>query len=127
MSGINPDLRPCLAFTLLEVVVAIGIFAVGMVAVIGLFGPVAKSVGDLSDAEAATHVAELLSVQLQAQENVDLAAGSPFKSFAARAKTDYDIATDAQLLFASRDGTKIGGYADPIWKAVNGANGDRDK
>ena len=50
------------AFTLLEVVVAIGIFSIGMVAVIGLFSPVAKSVGDSADAEAATGVADLLNV-----------------------------------------------------------------
>jgi prepilin-type N-terminal cleavage/methylation domain-containing protein len=134
MSGINPDLRAHRAFTLLEVVVAIGIFAMGMVAVIGLFSPVAKSVGDLADAEAATHVAELLSVQLQAQEAVDLAAGAPFKSLVDRlkvssgkthqltdadAKTDYDIATDPQLLFASHDGTKIGAYVDAVWGGTN--------
>jgi hypothetical protein len=33
----------------------------------------------------------------------------------ADAKGDYDISQDAQLLFASRDGSKIGRYADNIW------------
>ena len=133
------------AFTLLEVVVAIGIFAIGMVAVIGLFSPVAKSVGDLADAEAATHVAELLSAQLQAQEVVALANSSPFSSLVARlkvttgkthqltdadAKTDYDIAADPQLLFASHDGTKIGAYGDAaVWGIDSGTRkiSDRDK
>jgi prepilin-type N-terminal cleavage/methylation domain-containing protein len=144
VSGINPDLRARRAFTLLEVVVSIGIFAIGMVAVIGLFTPVAKSVGDIADAEAATHVVELLNVQLQAQEAVDLAdpAAGAFASFVARLKvstakshqltdsdanTSYDVATDAQLLFASHDGTKIGGYNDAVWKTTAGANNDRDK
>ncbi len=101
-----------------------------MVAVIGLFSPVAKSVSDLADSEAATHVAELLSVQLQAQEAADLAAGAPFQSLILRLKamsgktntltlndtsSSYDVAKDTQLLFASRDGTKIGGYADAVW------------
>src|ERR1700757_4352086 len=53
------------AFTLLEVVIAVGIFAIGMVAVIGLFTPAAKSIGDSADAEAATRVADLLNVKLQ--------------------------------------------------------------
>jgi prepilin-type N-terminal cleavage/methylation domain-containing protein len=66
------------AFTLLEVVVAVGIFAIGMVAVIGLFTPVAKSVSDHADAEAATRVTDLLNAQLQAQEAVDAQAGTPF-------------------------------------------------
>ena len=125
------------AFTLLEVVVAIGIFAIGMVAVIGLFSPIAKSVGDLADAEAATHVAELLSAQLQAQEAADLAANAPFKSLVARlmvsagkshqltlndANPNYNVADPAQnqnLLFASRDGTKIGAYADAVWSGTD--------
>jgi prepilin-type N-terminal cleavage/methylation domain-containing protein len=153
MSGINPDLpvRRALfrrlvrhsfsdggslgegGFTLLEVVVAIGIFAIGMVAVIGLFGPVAKSVGDIADAEAATHVAELLSFQLQAQEAADLAAGTPFQSLVKclmvstgkshqltldDTNPNYNVADPAQnqnLMFASRDGTKIGAYSDAVW------------
>ena len=136
---------PLTAFTLIEVVVAIGIFAISMVAVIGLFGPVAKSVGDLTDAEAAAHVAELLAVQLQSQEPVDLAAGTPFKSLVARLKvatakshqltdadnsTSYDIVTDPQLLFASRDGTKIGTYGDTtVWgiEVSTRKVSDRDK
>ena len=56
------------AFSLIEVVAAVGIFAIGMVAVIGLFAPVAKSVGSLADAEAATNVAGLLTARLQGQD-----------------------------------------------------------
>ena len=135
--------RSAAAFTLLEVVVAVGIFAIGMVAVIGLFTPVAKSVSDLADAEAATRVTDLLSAQLQAQEAVDAQAGTPFDTLTKRlkvgtakshqltdndAKNNYNIATDTQLLFASRDGTKIGGYADAVWKDLTTkVNSDRDK
>ena len=108
------------AFTLLEVVVAVGIFAIGMVAVFGLFAPVAKSVGDSADAEAATRVADLLGHKLQTQgfESVakllKVSAGKTHQLTDADAKTNYNIATDAQLMFASRDGTKIGTYADPF-------------
>jgi hypothetical protein len=43
-------------------------------------------------------------------------------------KNNYNIATDKQLLFASRDGTKIGVYTDPIWRdPVSKVNSDRDK
>src|SRR5471032_463531 len=97
------------AFTLLEVVAAVGIFAIGMVAVIGLFTPVAKSVTDLADAEAATRVTDLLNAQMQAQETADAAAGTPFATLVSRlfvstgksnqltnddAKTNYNVATD---------------------------------
>jgi len=45
-------------FSLIEVVVAVAIFAIGMVSVVGLFAPVARSVAASSDAEAAARVAE---------------------------------------------------------------------
>ena len=113
------------AFSLLEVVAAIGIFAVGMVAVLGLFTPVAKSVGSLADAEAAANVAALLNSKLQGQPFADVAALLKISTGTNRHQlTDVDATpnstaadprTDVQLLFASRDGLKIGPYDDPIW------------
>jgi len=120
--------RPCRAaraFSLIEVVAAVGIFAIGMVAVIGLFAPVAKSVGSLVDAEAAANVADLVTARLQGQ---DLAAvGQLLKVSTGPNRhqlTDADNSPntpaadprlDPQLLFASRDGSKIGLYNDPVW------------
>jgi prepilin-type N-terminal cleavage/methylation domain-containing protein len=109
------------AFSLIEVVAAVGIFAVGMIAVLGLFTPVAKSVGNVADSDASAKVADLLRLKLQTLGPDGLipllknakAAGHELTD--ADAKADYNIITDTQLLFASRDGTKIGGYADPIW------------
>ena len=123
------------AFTLLEVVVALGIFAIGMVAVLGLFSPVAKSVGDSADAEAATRVADLLNVKLQAQGAVAVAkllkvstSKTAHQLTTSDASTNYDITKDAQLLFASRDGTKIGLYGDPVWiDPATGRPSDLDK
>lgn len=121
---------PLKAFTLLEVVVAIGIFAVGMVAVIGLFSPVAKSVGDSADAEAATRVADLLTVKLQTL-GIDAVAPklkvktgtAAHELTTADATVNYDVTKDPKLLFASRDGTKIGFYNE----TATWPNGDRDK
>lgn len=101
-----------------------------MTAVIGLYAPVAKSVGNVADAAIAGNVASVLGDelarrvlparsfadvaallkvaddkgghQLTAADNNPNAAGS-------------DPRTDPQLLFVSRDGSKIGGYADPVW------------
>jgi len=115
------------AFTLLEVVVAITVFAVGMVAVIALFAPVARSVNEVSDAEAAAAVAEQLRGELSRRV---LAAGS-FAPVVALLKnatsTGHEVTnsdnnsgassdprTDARLLFASRDGTKLAAYADSV-------------
>ena len=54
------------AFSLIEVVAAVGIFAVGMVAALALLASVAKSAATVSDAEAASRVAEAVHVRLQA-------------------------------------------------------------
>ncbi|MCX6951198.1 MAG: hypothetical protein NTV51_03300 [Verrucomicrobia bacterium] len=113
------------AFSLLEVVAAVGIFAIGMVAVVGLFAPVAKSVSNLADTEAATNVAGLLSDHLRRQPFLDVAALLKVSTGAnthqltdadnAPNSTAADPTKDTQLLFASRDGTKIGAYNDPVW------------
>lgn len=118
------------AFSLIEVVVAIGVFAVGMVAVVALFAPVARSVAGSSDAEAAATVAERLRDELARRVAV---AGSfapvvvLFKNTTANGSHEVTTADnassaatdprrDTRLLFASRDGSKIAGYTDTsIW------------
>jgi prepilin-type N-terminal cleavage/methylation domain-containing protein len=120
------------AFTLLEVVVALSIFAVGILAVVGLFAPVARSVSGSSDAEVAARTAEALRLKLQTMQFADVVAllknsnGAKHALTDADAKPDYNPATDPQILFASRDGSKIGVYTDPIWN-VSGRNSDREK
>jgi len=119
---------------LLEVVVAVGVFAIGIVAILALFAPAAKSVSANAEAEAAAAVAQALAADLQ--RRVAPADPDPFaavtallkKSTAAggheltadNARADYDIARDPQLLFANRDGTKIGTFADTtVWGTPN--------
>jgi type II secretory pathway pseudopilin PulG len=119
---------------LLEVVVAVGVFAIGIVAILALFAPAAKSVSANAEAEAAAAVAQALAADLQ--RRVVRADAAPFaavtallkKSTAAggheltndNARADYDIARDPQLLFANRDGTKIGTFADTtVWGTPN--------
>ena len=132
-SAFRPNVRR--AFSLIEVVVAIGVFAVGMVAVVALFAPVARSVAGSSDAEAAATVAERLRDELTRRATV---AGSfapvvaLFKNTTANgshevttadnaASAATDPRRDARLLFASRDGAKIGTYTDTVW-ATAGSN-----
>ena len=109
------------AFSLIEVVAAIGVFAVGMVAVLGLFTPVAKSVSGVADADASTKVADVLRTRLQGLGPAPVtpllknAKATGHELTDSDNKPDYDLTKEAQLLFASRDGTKIGLYNDPIW------------
>ena len=113
------------------------IFAGGiMVAVIGLFSPVVKSVGDSADAEAATRVADLLGVKLQTL-GIDAVApllkvktgATTHQLTTSDARTNYNIADlKENLLFANRDGTKIGFYDDTVWlDPVTRNNSDREK
>jgi len=123
------------AFSLLEVVVAVGVFAVGMVGVVALFTTVARSVSTSSDAEAAARVADALRTKLQTLPWADVAAllkataGQTHALTAADARGDYNPAADPQILFASRDGTKIGLAADTaVWgPRTPQLNPDRDK
>jgi type II secretory pathway pseudopilin PulG len=116
------------AFSLLEVVVAIGIFAIGMVAVIALFAPVAKSVAAVSDAEAAAVVGERLHDEL-VRRTLAAQSFAPvialLKNLTAlshevtvadnAAGAATDPRTDVRLLFASRDASKLTAYSDPAW------------
>lgn len=123
------------AFSLLEVVVAVGIFAIGMLAVVALFTPVARSVSGSADAEVAARVADALRVKLQAKPFMEVVAllknstATGHELTAAEARADYNPAADAQILFANRDGSKIGAYNDAsVWGPRTAASdSDREK
>jgi prepilin-type N-terminal cleavage/methylation domain-containing protein len=56
--------RHAKAFSLIEVVAAVAIFAIGMVAVLGLFAPITKSVSVSADAETAARLADAARARL---------------------------------------------------------------
>lgn len=122
-------------FTLLEVVIAIGVFALGAVAAIGLFVPVAKSAADNADAEAAARAAEAVALYLKSQTIPDVAtrlknseAGGHQLLREDREPGGHSSRADAQILFANRDGSKVGGYDDAIWReSASGVPSDREK
>ncbi len=80
------------AFSLVEVVVAIGIFAIAVISVIGLLGPINQSVANVKDSDDAARVVSIIQAELQrfgvTQVNSYLTANTP--------------------LYANRDGSKIG-------------------
>lgn len=113
---------------------AVGIFAVGMLAVVGLFASVARSVSVSSDLESAARVGDALRTKLQAmpvdsviallKNNTDtgheIAVGD--------ARPDYNPVADTKILFANRDGSIIAGYSDAVWGPRTGTvNPDREK
>jgi type II secretory pathway pseudopilin PulG len=58
--------RRCRAFSLIEVVVAVGLFTFAIVAVLGLLGPTNRQVSSTLDAQVAARLAENVNAQLTA-------------------------------------------------------------
>ena len=103
-SGQRPGDRPlrrgrrASAFSLLEVVAALAIFAIGMVAVIGLFAPVSKSVSSVGEAEVAARVADSIRARLQAL---------PFDQALSLVQAPADVRRkDADGAYNPNDGTR---------------------
>jgi hypothetical protein len=102
--------------------------------VVGLFTPVARSVVNSADAEVAARVADALRSRMQSLPFATVAGllkestSSGHQLADSDARSDYDITRDAQLIFANRDGSKIGVYTDAIWiDPITKRNSDREK
>jgi uncharacterized protein (TIGR02598 family) len=89
-------------FSLVEVVVALGIFAISIVAIIGLLVPVNNSVTDIRDTEDATRLVTNIQGELQKLSFATL-----------KFVLDNPPATDADRLFSSRDGSIVE-VGDPV-------------
>ncbi|MDO8542866.1 MAG: prepilin-type N-terminal cleavage/methylation domain-containing protein [Opitutaceae bacterium] len=95
----GPEARaPRSAFSLIEVVAAIAIFAIGMVAVLGLFAPVTKSVATVTDAESAARVADAIRSRIDVM---------PFESALVLIQTPANVRkNDGDPAYNPNDGTK---------------------
>lgn len=125
--------RKATAFTLLEVVAAVAVFAVGAVGIAAMMAPVARTVGTSSDLEAAARVVEALRVKLHTLPTAEVLALLKKSNGTTRheltdadQRADYNPAADVQILYANRDGSKIGTYSSTVWFA-SGRNQDVEK
>lgn len=84
---------------MVEVVVAVGIFALAIVGVIGLLGPTSRNVTDVVDTDAATRV--IGAIQSSLQEGVRTQTNG-FTSLGNALTGSYGT------YYASRDGSKVG-------------------
>jgi prepilin-type N-terminal cleavage/methylation domain-containing protein len=114
--GLKPtQLQRTAAFSLIEVIVAVVIFAIGMVAVLGLFAPVTKSVSTVSDSEAAARAADAVRARLQAL---------PFDQALALVQEVVDVRRkDGDGAYNPNDGTK---YPAVIFGKLSGDVGIYD-
>lgn len=117
-------IRARTAFSLVEVVLAVGIFAVGIVAVLGLFAPVAQSIRANGEAEAAAGAVDALLSRLRT-EPVATVAGylqMPDEFQRDETRSGDDPAADGRVFYVSLARDKVGQRDDPVW-----GGSDRDK
>lgn len=93
------------AFSLVEVVVAVGVFAIAIVSVIGILAGVGKSVTEVSDADKAARLIGVVQARLQSAgfDNVRGALGG----------TSF---------YASEDGSIVAQASDLAWEKAAGAD-----
>lgn len=96
-------------FSLVEVVVAVGIFAVAIVGVIGLLAPTTQSISNVSDSDSASRVISAIQSGLQSggYSSVKAALLAPNTQF-----------------YATKDGSKVGVSTDTT-KWVAGQNQEK--
>lgn len=82
------------AFSLVEVVVAVGVFALAVTAIVGIMSAVGKSVSDLHESEKASRLVSVVQARLQA-------AG--FTAIQGALKSDADISSEPAVYASGAD------------------------
>ena len=88
-------------FSLVEVVVAVGIFAIAVISVIGLMVPINQSVANVKDGDDASRIASIIQNELQ---RLGIGAVNGFIG-------------SPNSLYANRTGSKVGLYASTVWNS----------
>lgn len=89
-------------FSLLEVIIAIGIFAVGVSAILGLLPALSRQAGRSADTLNAMHLGDALRIELQR-----MAAAGGFDALAAETKPLTAPLSDTCQLVAMREGLRL--------------------
>lgn len=95
------------AFSLVEVVVAVGIFALAIVGVIGLLSPTIKSVGEVGDSEVASRLAEQVNSEIQRYSQTLSGSGQTSLDVLSTKISKADVATPTFVLYGKRDGSRV--------------------
>jgi hypothetical protein len=98
-------------FSLVEVVIAVGICALAVTSVLALLGPVTTTIAAARDAHAAARVIGAVQAGLQ-----DL----PFA-------TVSSYLANGDLLYASRGGERVGIYSSSVWNDLGPSQQGRDR
>jgi prepilin-type N-terminal cleavage/methylation domain-containing protein len=104
------------AFTLIEVIIAVAIFAGAIVVIIGLFGPLNRSIGEVADNGRAARLADGINVELmRLRDTQSTTSGSKLDALATL------VANGAVLnLVASADGSRVIRESDAVNDPLTG-------
>lgn len=104
------------AFSLVEVVVAVGVFAIAIVSVIGIMAGVGRSVTEVSDADKAARLVGVIQARLQSSPFTSIAGSLKLPTTVSSEATTYNPAADPLVFFASEDGAIVAPYtATDVW------------
>jgi type II secretory pathway pseudopilin PulG len=98
-----------LGFSLVEVVVSVGIFAVAIVGIIGLFAPTTKNVAAVADSDGSTRA--VAAIQSYLKEKASTSAG--FIQLQADLGTDTNTAGTGYVYYVTKGGDKVIKSNDP--------------
>ena len=98
-----------LGFSLVEVVVSVGIFAVAIVGIIGLFAPTTKNVAAVADSDSSTRAVEAIQAYWQGIASSPASADPTKSGFS---KTIPDAFSAGYVFYANKGGDKVGRAAD---------------
>ena len=109
------------AFSLVEVVVAVGVFALAISAIVGILAAVGKSVGDLQESEKASRLVAVVQARLQSAGFSAIQGVLKTDTDIANEKAVYDTATDhprdadnPYRFYGSEDGHIVGIYPTAV-------------
>jgi type II secretory pathway pseudopilin PulG len=104
----SPDKRPAgsrdRAFSLVEVVVAMGVFAIAVIVVLGLLPPATREVGETLDVGTAQRLAEAINAEVRRVGYDALVPALLVSNAELRDLAD----DDPRLFWADRDGRRVG-------------------
>lgn len=108
--------RP-VAFTLVEVVVALGLFSVGVAVVLRLFTGISEAIRLDGETEAGIHAAEVLLARLRARPLREVASDLMTAEELHRIDSTEEAGPppDRRLFFADAAAERIGQGGDPLW------------
>lgn len=101
-------------FSLVEVVVSVGIFAVAIVGIIGLFAPTTKNVAAVADSDASTRA--VAAIQSYLKEKASTSAG--FTALQTALGNDTNTTGTGYVYYVTKGGDKVMNPNDPTDVAI---------